>query len=177
MSLVNKPAPAFSAPAFVDGEIRTVAFRDLIADDHWLVLFFYPKDFTFVCPTELVAFGEQRDEFKALSTRLAGVSTDTAECHRGWAESDKRLGALGYPLIGDHKKEIARGFDVLDEDEGVALRGTFIIDPTGKVRWMQVNDLDTGRELGEVLRVLAALQTGGLTACAWRPGQPNLVAE
>ncbi len=175
MSLVNKPAPSFSAAAFADGEIRTLESVELLADNHWLVLFFYPKDFTFVCPTELIAFGEHLSAFEKLRAHVVGVSTDTVECHRGWATADPRLATLGYPLVGDHKKELARAFDVLDDEAGVALRGTFIIDPAGRVRWAQVNDLDTGREIGEVLRVLAAVQTGGLTACAWKPGQTTLV--
>lgn len=177
MSLVNTFPPPFSTPALIDGALRALSFPEMLADNHWLVLFFYPKDFTFVCPTELVGFGTRLADFERLNTRVVGVSTDTAECHRGWVTSDPSLADLGYPLLGDHKKEVARAFDVLDDAAGVALRGTFIIDPSGKVRWAQVNDLDTGREVGEVLRVLAALQTRGLTACAWQPGQANLVAR
>lgn len=174
MNLVNHPAPEFAAMAYREGELHLMTLGELLQGGRWLVLFFYPKDFTFICPTELVAFGEQLPAFEALNAHVVGVSTDTAECHRGWATADERLANLGYPLIGDHKKELAAAYDVLDDVAGVALRGTFIVDPDARVRWLQVNDLDTGREIGEILRVLAALQTGGLTGCAWRPGQPTL---
>ena len=174
MSLVNKPAPRISAPALHEGQIKPWSLQHELDLGRWVVLFFYPKDFTFVCPTELVGFAEHHDAFVALGAAVVGASTDTAECHRGWLAADPSLAGLPYALLGDHKKEVARAYDVLDEEAGVALRGTFIIDPSGRLRWAQVNDLDTGREVGEVIRVLRALQTGGLTACGWRPGQSTL---
>jgi alkyl hydroperoxide reductase subunit AhpC len=174
MPLVNRPAPNLTVPAWIDGDIRPFKLSEARAGGAWTVLFFYPKDFTFVCPTELVGFQQHLPAFRALNAVVLGASTDTAECHRAWVTHDPQLVGLSYPLLGDQKKELAAAFDVLDAAEGIALRGTFILDPAGTVRWMQVHDFDTGREIGEILRVLQAMQTGGLTACAWKPGDAPL---
>jgi len=138
----------------------------------WVVVFFYPLDFTFVCPTEIKSFNEHYDEFKKLGAEVIGVSTDSVYSHKAWCEST--LGQLKFPLIGDTNHTFTEGFGVLLPEKGVALRGTFIIDPDGKVRSATVNDLAVGRNVDETLRTLQAFQTGKLTGCGWKPGQQPL---
>ena len=171
---VGSAAPSFTAPALVGRELRDVSLAQYLEQGKWVVLYFYPKDFTFVCPTEIVAFNEMIDEFDDRGAVVLGASTDTVNAHLGWVRSDERLQGLRYPLIGDVTKRLARDFGVLLDEEGVALRGTFIIDPTGRVRWASVYDLDVGRNVEEVLRVLDALQSGGLCPCGWTQGDENL---
>ncbi len=171
---VGKPAPSFTVPALVGRKFESLSLQNYLDQGKWVVLYFYPKDFTFVCPTEIVAFNDKADDFADRNAAIIGGSTDTVNSHLGWVKADDRLGSLKYPLIGDLKKEVARAYGVLNEDIGIALRGTFIIDPTGKLRWAEVNDLDVGRNIDEVLRVLDALQTGGLCACGWQKGEENL---
>lgn len=171
---VGHPAPLFGAPALVGRDFQDITLRDLLDEGKWVVLFFYPKDFTFVCPTEIVAFNEKLDEFHDRNAVVLGASTDTVNSHLGWVKSDPRLANLRYPLIGDVRKHLVKEYGVLHDDEGVALRGTFIIDPTGRVRWISINDLDVGRNVDEVLRTLEALQTGGLCGCGWQEGEPLL---
>jgi len=171
---VGSAAPTFAAQALVGREFRDVSLKQYLDEGKWVVLFFYPKDFTFVCPTEIVAFNEMTGEFADRSAVVLGVSTDTVNTHLGWVRSDERLQGLRFPLIGDVTKRIARDYGVLLEDQGVALRGTFIVDPTGRIRWASVYDLDIGRNIEEVLRTLDALQSGGLCACGWHEGDENL---
>lgn len=174
MLQVGHPAPLFAGPALVGRDFTDVSLKDYLDQGKWVILFFYPKDFTFVCPTEIVAFDKHLADFRARGAEVVGASTDTVNSHLGWVKSDPRLANLRYPLLGDVTKRVALDYGVLLEEQGVALRGTFIIDPTGRLRWMTVNDLDVGRNVEEVLRTLDALQTGGLCACEWTPGQPNL---
>jgi peroxiredoxin (alkyl hydroperoxide reductase subunit C) len=171
---VGSTAPSFSAPALVGREFKDITLKELLDDGKWVVLFFYPKDFTFVCPTEIVGFNDMVEEFADRNTVVLGASTDTVNSHLGWVRSDERLQGLRYPLLGDVTKRITRDFGVLLEDQGIALRGTFIIDPTGRVRWSSIYDLDIGRNIEEVVRVLDALQSGGLCACGWREGDEHL---
>lgn len=143
----------------------------------WLVLFFYPLDFTFVCPTEITAISRRADEFKGLDTEILGVSIDSVHSHKAWLNADKANGGLGkinFPLASDITKEVSREYGVLIEEEGIALRGLFIIDPEGKVRYSVVHDLNVGRSVDETLRVLQALQSGGLCAIDWKPGEKTL---
>ena len=135
----------------------------------WLVVFFYPLDFTFVCPTEIRGFNDRYEEFKKLGAEVIAVSTDSVYSHKAWTEHG--LGQVKFPMIGDTNHNISEGFGVLLPEKGVALRGTFIIDPEGKVRSAVVNDLSVGRSVDETLRVLQAFQTGKLTGCEWKPGQ------
>ncbi|MFN7145603.1 MAG: peroxiredoxin [Myxococcota bacterium] len=171
---VGSTAPSFAAPALVGREFKDIALKEYLDQGKWVVLFFYPKDFTFVCPTEIIGFNDMVEEFADRNTVVMGASTDTVNSHLGWVRSDERLQGLRYPLLGDVTKRIARDFGVLLEDQGIALRGTFIIDPTGRVRWSSIYDLDIGRNIEEVVRVLDALQSGGLCACGWREGDENL---
>jgi peroxiredoxin (alkyl hydroperoxide reductase subunit C) len=140
----------------------------------WVALVFYPLDFTFVCPTELVGLNDKHAEFAQRNCEIVAASTDSVYSHLGWVKADSRLGALKYPLLSDFTKKIARDYGVLIEDEGVALRGTFIIDPEGVLRFMMVNDLGTGRNIDEMLRTLDALQTGELCPCNWKAGEATI---
>lgn len=137
----------------------------------WVVLFFYPLDFTFICPTEITEFSRRNDEFKELKSQVLGVSIDSKFSHKAWL---KELGQLKYPLLSDITKDVSRNYGVLLEDRGIALRGTFIIDPEGTVKYQLVHDLGVGRSVEEVLRVLRALQTGELCPVEWKPGKKTL---
>lgn len=169
---IGKPAPDFQVEALVGREFKEVKLDDY--KGKWVCLYFYPLDFTFVCPTEIVEFNNRLSEFKDRNCEIIGGSTDSKFSHLGWVNSHPELKNLQYPLIADYKKEVARSYGILLEEEGVALRGTFIIDPEGKVRWVSINDLPVGRNVEEVLRVLDALQTGELTPCQWKKGEEVL---
>lgn len=138
----------------------------------WLVLFFYPLDFTFVCPTEITAFSDKYEVFKKENAEVLGVSVDSEHSHKAWINGD--LGKLNFPLGSDLNKTAARDYSVLVEEEGIALRGLFIIDPEGIVRYQTVNDLNVGRNVDETLRVLKALKTGGLCPVNWEEGDELL---
>jgi alkyl hydroperoxide reductase subunit AhpC len=145
----------------------------LAGHDRWLVLFFYPRDFTFVCPTELAAFAELASEFADEDADLVAVSTDSAWSHKAWFESHALLQDVEYPILADTTQELAAAFGVLTAD-GSALRGTFVIDPEGVVRHASVTDQNVGRSPEETLRVLQALRTGELCPVRWKPGQATL---
>jgi peroxiredoxin (alkyl hydroperoxide reductase subunit C) len=142
----------------------------------WLVIFFYPKDFTFVCPTELAGFGALEGAFAERGAQLFGASTDSEYVHLAWRQQHPALRELPYPLLSDLKRELAQALGVLDPREGVCLRATFIVDPEGTIRFTSVNDDKVGRNPEEVLRVLDALQTDALTACGWKRGEAVLSA-
>jgi peroxiredoxin (alkyl hydroperoxide reductase subunit C) len=142
----------------------------------WRVLFFWPMDFTFVCPTEIAEFGRRNGDFAARQAQVLGVSTDTQYVHLAWREAHPDLKNLPFPMLADTKRELSSALGILHKTEGVPLRATFIVDPAGVIRWSSVNDLDVGRSIPEVLRVLDALQTGQLTPCNWERGQPTLHA-
>jgi lipoyl-dependent peroxiredoxin subunit C len=143
----------------------------------WLVVFFWPKDFTFVCPTEISDFGRLHRDFEELGASVVGASIDNEYAHLAWRQHHPHLRSLPFPMASDLKRELTTGLGILDPEEGVALRATFIVDPSGVIRFVSVNDLDTGRNTDEVLRTLAAMQTGGLTACGWKPGDDTLAAS
>lgn len=170
--LIGREAPWFSLEALAaDGEHFTrVSLSDY--KGKWLVLFFYPMDFTFVCPTELTAFSDRRTQFEQAGAELLCVSTDSVYTHLAWQRNG--LGRLGYPMGADQTLKVCDSYGVLLEEEGVALRGLFIIDPEGKVRYSVIHDNNVGRSPEEVLRVLAALQTGGLCAAGWTAGEDTL---
>lgn len=174
MRLVGKPAPDFSM--LTTKNLDELNHRASLADykGKWLVFFFYPADFTFVCPTEITAFSERIQDFEDMDTEILGVSTDSVYSHRAWIktpESEGGLGPINYPLASDITKEVARAYGVLNEEEGVALRGTFIIDPEGIIRYQVVHDDNVGRNVDETLRVLEALQSGNLCGANWTPGE------
>ena len=166
---VGQNAPEFALQGVVGDK-----FKDVCLDEYkgkWVVLFFYPLDFTFICPTEITEFSKRDSEFKSLSAQVLGVSIDSVFSHKAWL---KELGNLNYPLLSDITKEVSRKYGVLLEDKGIALRGTFIIDPEGKLRYQLVHDLGIGRSIEEILRVLRALQTGELCPVEWKPGKKTL---
>jgi peroxiredoxin (alkyl hydroperoxide reductase subunit C) len=142
----------------------------------WLVVFLWPMDFTFICPTEIAEFGRRNDDFKERGAQVLGASTDTHYVHLAWRRSHPDLQDLPFPMLADTKRELATALGVLHKEDGVALRATFIVDPEGVIRHASVNDLSVGRNVDEVLRVLDALQTDELCPCNWRKGDPTLEA-
>ncbi|MEZ5126461.1 MAG: peroxiredoxin [Thermoleophilia bacterium] len=167
---VGQQAPDFSLEGVLDGKFVDVRLSDYRGN--WVVLFFYPLDFTFVCPTEIRGFAARLNEFEDLDAQVIGVSVDSKYSHMAWVERD--LGKLGYPLLSDMTREVTREYGVLLESVGHSLRGTFVVDPEGVLRYMVVHDNNIGRNMDEVLRVLQALQTGELCPIDWRPGEATL---
>ena len=175
MLTVGDRFPAFQLKA-VSGNDPASAFRDVDQTswrDQWLVLVFYPKDFTFVCPTELAGFGKLVREFADRDTQVLGVSTDSEFVHLAWRQSHADLKTLPYPLLSDLRRDLSAELGILDPD-GVARRATYVVDPQGIIRFAMVTDGKVGRSPDEVLRVLDALQTDELCPCNWKPGQPTL---
>jgi len=172
MSLkIGQEAPDVKAQAYLpDGTFKEIKISDY--KGKWVVLFFYPLDFTFVCPTEIQGFNSKYAEFTKLGAEVLTASTDSVYSHKAWSDSD--LGKLSFPMLGDTNHEVSREFGVLVEDIGVSLRGTFIIDPDGVVQSAVVNNLPVGRSVDETLRTLQAFQTGDLTPCGWAPGADTL---
>jgi peroxiredoxin (alkyl hydroperoxide reductase subunit C) len=174
MLQVGKRAPDFDMPSTKD--LKTLKDNVKLTDykGKWLVLFFYPLDFTFVCPTELKAFSDAYDQFKKAGAEVLAISTDSVYSHRAWintSESQGGLGPINYVLASDITKDVSRDFGVLMEDKGIALRGLFIIDQDGVLQYQVVHSLNIGRSVEETLRVLEALKTGGLCQADWKPGQ------
>ena len=172
---VGRPAPDFNLEAVVGTapgkEYKQLALKDFRGK--WLVLFFYPADFTFVCPTEITGFNESLESFRNLNAEVLAVSTDSKWSHLAWLKRGD-LGDLKYPLLADFNKTTAKIYNVLDYQTGVAQRGLFIIDPKGILQYQVVHNSDVGRSIEETLRVLEALQTGGLCPLGWKPGQKTL---
>lgn len=176
---VGEPAPKF----MMDSTLNMESLDDPVSlDDYrgkWLVFFFYPLDFTFVCPTEITALSDRLEEFRELGAEVLGCSTDSVHSHRAWIntpQAQNGIQGLKYPLAADITKKVSAEYGVLIEEKGVALRGLFIIDPEGILRYSVVHDLNIGRSVDETLRVLQALQAGGLCPSDWRPGQKLLTA-
>jgi len=152
-------------------------FQQLTGDSHpgkWRVVFLWPMDFTFVCPTEIAAFGKRNAEFRERDAQVLGVSTDSQYVHLAWRRDHADLKNLPFPMLADTKRELSTALGVLHKEEGVPLRATFIVDPQGIIRHVSVNDLSVGRSVDEVLRVLDALQTDELCPCNWKPGEKTL---
>jgi alkyl hydroperoxide reductase subunit AhpC len=171
MIKLNKAAPDFSGVvAYQAGEFTKVSLSDYLGG--WLVLFFYPRDFTFICPTELKGFAQREAEFKELGCKVVAASTDSEWSHKAWFERD--LPDVKYPVLADASHAVARAYDVLNEEDGSAERGLFIIDPTGKVKYALVSSGSVGRSVGETLRVLRALQSGDLCPVDWQAGGQTL---
>lgn len=167
---VGKPAPNFDVEIVIrNGEFSRAKLKDY--QGKWLVLFFYPLDFTFICPTEITGFSKRYDEFKALHAEVIGGSTDSVHSHKAWL---RELGELRFPLFSDITRDMSWDYGVLLPDQGIALRGTFIIDPEGILRYALYHDLGVGRSLSETLRVLKALQTGELCPVDWDVGKATL---
>ncbi|MSR31900.1 MAG: peroxiredoxin [Gemmataceae bacterium] len=179
---VSLPAPDFCAKALVGEEFKDIKLSDYRGKH--VVLYFYPLDFTFVCPTEIVAFQDKLEEFKKRNTEVLGVSVDSHFTHLAWNQIPRKQGGLGgikYPLLADLNKNISRAYGVLLEDAGIALRGLFLIDKEGVIRHALVNDLPIGRSVEEVIRVVDALQNfeknGEVCPANWKPGQATMKAD
>ena len=169
---VGEKAPDFSGvTAYHASEFIKVSSSTYLG--RWLVLFFYPRDFTFVCPTEIEGFADLEEEFEKAGAAIIAVSTDSEWSHKNWYETDERLKKVKYPVIADTTHEVSNAYNILALD-GAAQRGTFIIDPDGVLRWMTVSDNSIGRSVKETLRVLKAFQTGELCPVEWEPGEETL---
>ncbi len=177
---VGKPAPDFTMKVAKPGDTAVTVGTTVSLSDYkgkWLVFFFYPLDFTFVCPTEITALSDRFSEFEEIGADVLGVSIDSQFSHLAWMNTprDKHgLGELNFPLAADITKSVATDYGVLIEEAGIALRGLFIIDPNGVLQYAVVNNLNIGRSTDETLRVLQALQTGGLCPSDWKPGKATL---
>lgn len=174
---IGHQAPKFDMPSTKNIEKLNENVKSEDYSGRWSVLLFYPLDFTFVCPTELTAFSDCYDDFQGIGADIIGVSTDSVYSHRAWIKTPRNEGGvadLKYPLASDLTKEVSRAYGVLMEDKGIALRGLFVIDPEGILRYSVVHDLNIGRSADETLRVIQALQTGGLCQANWRPGQNTI---
>ncbi|HHT9130913.1 MAG TPA: peroxiredoxin [Candidatus Tripitaka californicus] len=172
MVKIGDKAPQFEEMAYVKGAMKKVKLADY--NGKWVVLFFYPLDFTFICPTEIEGFAKFSKEFGKLGAVVVGASTDSEYSHKAWFEGDSRLKEVAYPVLADTAHRVSRAYGVLKEDKGIAYRGTFIIDPEGVIRYTLISDLSAGRSVKETLRVLQALQSGELCPVEWTPGQKTL---
>lgn len=173
MLRLNQPAPEFKASAYQKGLQDN--YKEISSSDYagkWLVLFFYPRDFTFVCPTEIEGFQKHLKEFQDANCEVLAASTDTIQSHRAWFEKD--LTDVEFPILEDPNHKISQAYEVLDEENGQAERGTFIIDDKGMLKYFVVSDGNVGRSVTETLRVVKALQTGGLCPIDWQPGDKQL---
>ncbi|MBY0407860.1 MAG: peroxiredoxin [Rickettsiales bacterium] len=173
---VGHAFPAFALKATISNDVTT-AFTDITDKSHpgkWLVVFFWPKDFTFVCPTEIAEFGKLNKAFKDRDAQVLGASTDSEFVHLAWRQHKEELNALPFPMLADIKRELTTSLGILDPQEGVAQRATYIVDPEGIIRFAMVTDLNVGRNVKEVLRVLDALQTDELCPCNWEKGKDTI---
>lgn len=175
---VGSTFPEFKKIAVVSLD-KGKEFAEISSEDHknsgkWMVMFWWPKDFTFVCPTEIAEFGRNYEEFEDRDTVLLGASTDSEFVHLAWRNDHRDLRDLKFPMVADTNKSLAEELGILEAGEKVAYRATYIVDPEGIVRWVSVNDLSVGRNIDEVVRVLDALQTDELCPCNWEKGQETL---
>lgn len=178
---VGDKLPAFNVKATASLPLKDITIDNVFIDVHnnsykgkWLVLFFYPKDFTFVCPTEIAEFGKLVKDFADRDAQVLGGSTDSEFVHWAWRKHQEELKDLPFPLLADVKRELTSALGILDKDAGVAQRATYIIDPEGVIRFAMVTDLNVGRNVKEVLRVLDALQTDELCPCNWKKGDETI---
>lgn len=174
MLRVGDKFPEFSVPATVSSDFSK-AFSNVSNETYkgkWVVLFFWPKDFTFVCPTEIQGFNDLYDDFKGRNAQLLGASTDSEFVHFAWRKYE--LTDIKFPMLADVKRELSSALGIIDDEHGVAQRATYIIDPEGKTRFVMVTDINVGRNPTEVLRVLDALQTDELCPCKWEKGESTL---
>jgi lipoyl-dependent peroxiredoxin subunit C len=175
---IGQRFPDFSLTGVVSSD-ASAAFQPLSQDSFggkWKIVFFWPKDFTFVCPTEIAAFGRLNKEFQARDAQVLGVSTDSDFVHLAWRREKEELRNLPFPMLSDIKRELTSRLGILDPEAGVAQRATYIVDPQGIIRFVYVTDLNVGRSPEEVLRVLDALQTDELCPCNWKQGDDTLKA-
>jgi peroxiredoxin (alkyl hydroperoxide reductase subunit C) len=176
MKTVGDRFPSFRLPATVSREPGK-EFQEITEQSHpgkWLVVFSWPLDFTFVCPTEIAEFGRREADFRDRDAQVLGLSLDSQYVHLAWREAHKDLRNLPFPMLADVKRELCSALGILHPKEGIPLRATFVVDPDGVIRFASVHDLDVGRSVDEVLRTLDALQTGELCPCNWQPGEATL---
>lgn len=178
-AFIGKPAPEFKAQAVVNGEFKEVTLSEY--KGKYVVLFFYPLDFTFVCPTEIIAFSERAEEFRKIGCEIIAASTDSHFSHLAWVNTPRKEGGLGpmkIPILADTNHQISKDYGVLKEEDGVAFRGLFIIDVKGILRQITINDLPVGRDVDETLRLVQAFQYtdkhGEVCPAGWRPGQDTI---
>jgi peroxiredoxin (alkyl hydroperoxide reductase subunit C) len=179
MLTVGDRFPEFSLTGVVSTD-PTTGFKEMTHESHpgkWKVVFFWPKDFTFVCPTEIAEFGRVNADFEDRDAVVLGVSTDSDFVHLAWKKDHPDLADLPYPMLSDIRRELSTSLGILHEAEGVALRATFIVDPEGIIRFVSVNDLSVGRNPQEVLRVLDGLQTDELCPCNWQKGEETITVS
>ncbi|MGD9562814.1 MAG: peroxiredoxin [Pyrinomonadaceae bacterium] len=179
LAKVGQPAPDFDMPSTKN--IDTLKENVKLSDykGKWLILLFYPLDFTFVCPTELIHFSDRLEEFQGVGAEVVGVSTDSVHSHRAWLKTPQDqngIAGVKYPIASDVAGKLAKAYNILVDEANIALRGLFIINPEGVLQYSVIHDLNIGRSVDETLRVLQGLQTGGLCAADWTPGQENLKA-
>lgn len=176
MLTVGDTLPSFKLQACVSREKgkEFAEITDKSFEGKWKVLFFWPMDFTFICPTEIAEFGKRNGDFADRDAQVLGASTDTHFVHLAWRNDHADLKNLPFPMLADTKRELSEALGVLHKQDGVALRATFIVDPQGVIRWASVNDLSVGRNVDEVLRTLDALQTDELCPCNWKAGEETL---
>lgn len=177
MARINQTIPEFKAEAFHNGEFKTVTSDDV--KGKWSIFIFYPADFTFVCPTELEDMANHYDELQRLGVEVYSVSTDTHFTHKAWHDTSDAIGKIKYPMIGDPTGKITRGFDVMIEEDGLALRGTFLANPDGVIKVAEIHDLGIGRSAKDMLRKVKAAQyvathDGEVCPAAWEEGQKTL---
>lgn len=170
--LVGKKAPCFKMNAVTGSGDDFIEVSLNNYSDKWLVIFFYPLDFTFVCPTEITGFSKKNDDFNSLNAELLAVSCDSQYSHQAWIKGS--LGQINFPIASDMTKQVACDYGILVQEDGISLRGLFIIDPEGVVRYSVIHDLNVGRSVDETIRVLKALQSGGLCALDWQEGDNTL---
>jgi peroxiredoxin (alkyl hydroperoxide reductase subunit C) len=176
MLTIGQKFPSFNLTGVVSSDPKT-AFETLTNESFkgkWLVLFAWPKDFTFVCPTEIAAFGKLNRDFQDRDAQVLGLSTDSDYVHLAWRQNHKDLNDLPFPMLSDIKRELSTALGILNEEAGVCNRATFIVDPNGIIRFVSVNDLKVGRNVDEVMRTLDALQTDELCQCNWTKGEETL---
>jgi lipoyl-dependent peroxiredoxin subunit C len=176
MLTVGEKFPNFKLNAVVSLE-KGKEFQEITESTHrgkWQVIFFWPMDFTFICPTEIAEFGKHNKDFADRDAQVLGASTDTQFVHLAWRNSNPDLKGVPYPMLADTKRELSSALGILHKEDGVALRATYIVDPEGVIRWVTVNDLSVGRNVDETLRVLDALQTDELCPCNWKKGEKTL---
>lgn len=178
MLTIGQKFPEFNLTGVVSSDLAT-AFKDISNASYkgkWLVVFSWPKDFTFVCPTEIAAFGKLNKEFQDRDAQVLGLSTDSDFVHLAWRQNHKDLNDLPFPMLADIKRELSTALGILNIEAGVCNRATFLVDPEGVIRHVSVNDLKVGRNVDEVLRTLDALQTDELCQCNWNKGEETLKA-
>lgn len=178
MSLINKKVSEFEVQAYQNGEFKKIKLQDI--KEHWSVFVFYPADFTFVCPTELGELADNYEKFKEIGCEVYSISTDTHFVHKAWADASDTIGKIKYPMLADPTGKLTRDFEVMIEEEGLALRGSFVINPEGEIKAYEIHDNGIGRNAEELLRKVQAAQfvaEHGDQVCPakWQPGEETLI--